>query len=236
MDPFPETPLTACPAVTAEQMREVDRLMVEDIGIDLVRMMENAGRNLASVAIDVFSPSTVVVLAGPGGNGGGGMTAARHLSNRGVEVGVVLSHGEERMTPVPTEQLTILRRIGVAVVDELHGADLIVDALIGYALQGPPRGRAAELIDRANGSGRPILSLDLPSGLEATTGTVADPCARATATMTLGLPKTGLVAAAPSITGRVFLADIGIPPLVYERIGLTIPALFDRSTIVELTR
>jgi NAD(P)H-hydrate epimerase len=236
MAPLPAMPLSTVPAITAEQMREVDRLMVEELGIDLVRMMENAGRNLASVAIEVFSPSMVVILAGPGGNGGGGMTAARHLSSRGVQVSVVLSHDEGRLAPVPAEQLAILRRIGVAIVDEPPDAGLIVDALIGYSLHGPPRDRTADLIDWANHSDLPILSLDLPSGLEATTGTVAEPCARATATMTLALPKTGLVAAAPSITGRVFLADIGVHPRVYERIGLAVPALFQRSTVLELTR
>src|SRR6516165_2572501 len=72
------------PALTADQMRAVDRAMIEDLHIDLVQMMENAGRNLAELAIRLFSPTTCVVLAGPGGNGGGGLAAARHLTNRGV--------------------------------------------------------------------------------------------------------------------------------------------------------
>ena len=229
-------PLSASPAVTAEQMREVDRLMVEDLGIDLVRMMENAGQHLASLAIDLFSPTTAMVLTGPGGNGGGGLTAARHLSNRGVRATVVPSHPEDRLAPVPAEQLGILRRMGVPIASEPFEADLLIDALIGYSLHGPPRGRASELIGWANVSGVPVLSLDLPSGLDATTGDVPERCIQATATMTLALPKTGLARTAAEIVGRLFVADISVPPSVFERIGVGVPRLFDRSPIVELTR
>ena len=79
------------PALTADQMREVDRAMVEDLHIELIQMMENAGRSLAQLAIARFAPARVTVLAGPGGNGGGGLVAARHLLNRGRTVSVVLS-------------------------------------------------------------------------------------------------------------------------------------------------
>jgi len=82
---------SAVPALTTDQMRDVDRAMVEDLHIELVQMMENAGRNLAELAIIRFSPASVTILAGPGGNGGGGLVAARHLANRGRQVQVVLS-------------------------------------------------------------------------------------------------------------------------------------------------
>jgi len=232
---FQAIPLTSVPALTVEQMREVDRLMVEDLGIDLARMMENAGSHLAALAIDLFAPGTVGVLVGPGGNGGGGLTTARHLANRGTGVRVVLSHAEDRQAPVPAQQLAIVRRMGVAIDNEPPSADLVIDALIGYSLHGPPRGRTAELIRWANGSGAPVLSLDVPSGLDATTGDITKPCVRATATMTLGLPKSGLETAA-EIVGRLFLADISIPHSLYERIGVAVPPLFGESTIVELTR
>jgi len=80
------------PALTASQMREVDRIMAEDLHIELVQMVENAGRSLAELALRRFRPATVTVLAGPGGNGGGGLAAARHLANRGAGVRVTLSH------------------------------------------------------------------------------------------------------------------------------------------------
>ena len=76
------------PSVTADQMREVDRAVIEDFHIELMQMMENAGRGMAEVAVDLFRPRRVLVLAGPGGNGAGGLVAARHLSNRGVMVRV----------------------------------------------------------------------------------------------------------------------------------------------------
>src|SRR5215471_14025706 len=102
---------SAVPALTTEQMRAVDRAMVEDLHIELVQMMENAGRSLAELAIARFAPASVTVLAGPGGNGGGGLVAARHLVNRGCGVSVVLSQPDS-MTAVPAHQADILARMG----------------------------------------------------------------------------------------------------------------------------
>ena len=86
MAEIPTIPASDLPAITREQMEEVDRVMIDDLHISLVQMMENAGRNLAALAQQRFRPSTVTVMAGSGGNGGGGLVAARHLSNWGVEV------------------------------------------------------------------------------------------------------------------------------------------------------
>lgn len=231
---FPTIELDALPAVTADQMREVDRLMIEELGIDLPRMMENAGANLASLAIQVFGPRTVCVLAGSGGNGGGGLTAARHLANRGVAVTVALSDDEASLSPVARQQLDILRRIDLDLAEDPGPANLVIDALIGYSLHGAPRGRAAELIRWANATGDPVLSLDLPSGLDATSGEASEPCVHATATMTLAMPKVGL-RAARAYVGRPYIADISVPAVVWGRIGITVPTLFGRSPIVELT-
>jgi NAD(P)H-hydrate epimerase len=189
------------PAVTADQMREVDRAMVEDLGIELLQMMENAGRNLTDVALRMFAPTSVTVLAGPGGNGGGGLVAARHLHNRGVAVTVTLAR-EDALAPVTIHQLDILRRMAVPVSPDPPDAELVLDALIGYSLRGDPAGRAAQLIEWTNGQRAPVLSLDSPSGLDVTTGRAGSPCVRATATMTLALPKTGLLAA-PREVGRL---------------------------------
>ena len=235
MTTFPTIELDAVPAVTGEQMREVDRLMIEEIGIDLARMMENAGANLATLAINTFGPRSVCVLVGRGGNGGGGLTAARHLANRGVDVTAVPADDATRFTPIPQQQLDILRRMDLEVVDQPFRADLVIDALIGYSLHGSPRRRAAELIRWANSMDDPVLSLDVPSGLDATTGEASEPCVQATSTMTLALPKTGLRSASDTV-GRLYLADISVPPIVYARIGMTAPSLFAKSTIIQLTR
>lgn len=220
------------PALTASQMREVDRIMAEDLQIELVQMMENAGRSLAELALRRFRPATVTVLAGPGGNGGGGLVAARHLANRGAGVQVTLSHARSDLGAVPAHQLDIVARMGIEVSAKPQSAALVVDALIGYGLRGDPGGRTAELIDWANTQASAIVALDNPSGLDVTTGRAGSPCIRATATLTLALPKTGLAGAGE--TGELFLADISVPPAVYRQLGLTVPPLFSHDTIIEL--
>lgn len=163
--------------------------MIEEVDIDLVRMMENAGSHLAALAIELFAPASVVILAGPGGNGGGGIASARHLS-KPWSVGI--SHAFARRRGAwdrPFEQLGILRRMQVPTSTDPPSADLIVDALIGYALQGSPRGRTGEMIAWANAAGASVLSLDVPSGLDASTGKVHEPCIRAAGTMTWDCPR-----------------------------------------------
>ena len=219
------------PALTTAQMRDVDRAMIEDVHIELIQMMENAGRNLADLAIARFAPATVVVLAGPGGNGGGGMVAARHLANRGLAVSVVLSK-PDALTLVPAHQADILTRMGVPITEQPQTAALVVDALIGYSLRGSPHGRAAELIEWANALPAPILALDTPSGLDVTTGVAAIPSIEATATLTLALPKVGLLNS-PSV-GELYVADISVPALVYQRLGLAPVQLFRDSAVVRL--
>ena len=174
------------------------------------------------------------MLSGPGGNGGGGLVAARHLANRGVRVRVTLGADSSRLGEVPKHQLSILERMQVPIVPEPVAADLIVDALIGYSLRGDPRGSAADLIRWANESGTPVCSLDVPSGLDATSGEVGDPCVRATATLTLALPKTGL-AAAPDVVSELYLADISIPPAVYTALGIASDPTFARGPLLRLT-
>lgn len=212
-------------------MREVDRTMVEDLHIELVQMMENAGRSLAELALALFAPATVAVLAGPGGNGGGGMVAARHLANRGCAVSLVLS-APNALTPVTAHQADILTRIGVSIGGRPGPADLVVDALIGYSLQGRPCGRTAELIAWANGQRAPVLALDAPSGLDATTGVAHEPSIHASATLTLALPKVGLLDA--STVGELYLADISVPAFVYRRLGITPPELFRDAPVIRL--
>jgi NAD(P)H-hydrate epimerase len=218
------------PAVTAAQMREVDRAMTGDFGIELPQMMENAGRNLADLALRRHAPRTAMVLAGPGGNGGGGLVAARHLANRGITVTVVL--GTDRLAAVPARQLDIVRRMGIPVLDDPPAADLIIDALLGYSLRGDPAGRFASLITWANTCPSPVLALDAPSGLDVTSGRQAVPCVRADATMTLALPKTGL--AGQDVTGPLYLADISVPRLLLDRMGITAPVLFRSEPVVRL--
>ena len=235
------------PYLTTGQMREVDRVMVEDFKIDLVQMMENAGRNLANLARRRFldgdpQDKHIAVLAGIGGNGGGALVCARWLHNRGASVAVYLTKPGEDFTPVPAHQLEILRRMRVSVsqpsaLDAADGPDLIIDGVIGYSLQGAPRDTAAEMIRWANGQSAPILSLDAPSSVDTTTGVAFDPAIKATATMTLALPKEGL--RAPGVdaqVGDLYLANIGGPPALYAgpTLNLKVGNIFARSEIIRL--
>lgn len=225
--------------VTASEMREIDRIAVEETGPNLFQMMENAGRNLALQAIEVLGPDWrerhILVLAGSGGNGGGGICAARHLANRSANVTLVLA---APLTPggVPAFQhhiytATAGREIDQAAVHQ-EQPDLLIDALIGYGLTTVPRGTAADLIAWANGTGAPILSLDVPSGVDATTGERRGLAIRPRWTMTLALPKTGLH---PENTGQLVLADIGIPAEVFRRVGLATVSPFGDGFRIPLT-
>ena len=143
------------PALTAEQMREVDRIAVEIFGLGLLQMMENAGRNLAENVTDMLGHpgGKITIMAGSGGNGGGGLCCGRHLHNRGFEI-----------------------------------------------------------------------SLDVPSGLDATTGDSPGAMVRPERTVTLALPKKGL----QNVAGDLYVADIGIPPEVYHRLGINADLRFGR--------
>ena len=236
---WPVVPARDLPALTADEMRQVDRVMIEDLGIELVQMMENAGLHLAELARSRFSQLRdvpVTVLAGGGNNGGGGLVCARHLANWGASVSVVLDRPPNEIAGIPAHQMRILRRMGVPFLKEPPvRTSLIVDALIGYGLSDDPKGRSAEFIERANRTDVPTFSLDTPSGLDTTTGRPADPCIQASATLTLALPKRGLLTAeARPVVGRLFLADISVPAVVYARMGLGRPRLFEEWTLVEL--
>jgi NAD(P)H-hydrate epimerase len=234
------------PHLTTDQMIEVDRAMMEDYHIDLVRMMENAGGSLAHLTRERFlggdpRGSSVAVLAGTGGNGGGALVAARRLHNYGADVHVFTTKPGTEFTPVPGEQLELLRHMGVSIsssdaVASVESVDIILDGVIGYSLRGAPRGEAATLIRWANRRTAPVLSLDAPSGLDTTTGTVFDPTIRASATMTLALPKEGLRSPdAEQYVGELYLADISVPPELYERfLGIPTGHLFARSDVVQL--
>jgi NAD(P)H-hydrate epimerase len=231
-DRFPVLDISAVSAVTAAQMREVDRMMVEDIGVGLVQMMENAGRSLAALAIARFAPLSVTVLAGSGNNGGGGLVAARHLVNRGVAVTVVTA-AEFPVGSVTESQLRAAKACGVMLARDLVAGDLVIDALVGYGLS-PFRGRTAKLAGWAAAQDSPVLALDNPTGLDATTGISAPGAIRAAATLTLALPKTGLVRA-PEI-GELYLADISVPNSVDETLGLRVPPLFVEAQMIRLLR
>ena len=265
------------PAITAEEMRHVDRVAVDDFGLPLAQMMEHAGRSLARVAL-ASGADRIVVLAGRGGNGGGGLACARHLAARDRLAAVVCSRDPASFSGAPATQLRLLERTdapivvpdgettenddgdpaadsaaagGFAVVEDaaLTRADLVVDALIGYGLSGPPRGVDAALIAAANGAAAPVVSLDVPSGLDASTGATPGVAIEPTRTVTLALPKTGLAAdtrpgaadtagatreSDSALTAGLVLADLGIPPAVYAHADIPYEHPFGDRFVVAL--
>jgi len=226
------------PAITTEQMIEIDRIAVRETGPNLFQMMENAGRNLALSAIDILSDTwqkaEIVVLCGTGGNGGGGICAARHLANRNTNVKICITNSE-KLKEVPAYQLEVYRSTsGIEIeLNELlnEKPDLIIDAIIGYNLKSAPRGYSLEMINWANSQPAKILSLDVPSGVNTTTGNTPGAFIKAERTLTLALPKIGLL---PELTGDLYLADIGIPIQVYNKIGINYNSPFGGKFIVKL--
>ena len=227
-------------AVTAAEMRDVDRVAVEEIGLNLPRMTEHAGRGLADVVLSARPTDLpVTVLAGNGGNGGGGLACARHLANRDLLVRVVLDRPPAEINGVTAEQLRILKEMDVPIEWVVADADLdaaldglVVDALIGYGLTGQPRGATAELIEAAGGAAETVISLDAPSGTNATTGEAPGVAVEPDRTVTLALPKTGLAA----VGGDLLLVDLSIPATVYDRLGIEYDSPFGNSFAVSLSR
>jgi ADP-dependent NAD(P)H-hydrate dehydratase / NAD(P)H-hydrate epimerase len=210
--------------VTAAQMRELDRLAIHERGIPGGELMESAGLAVAEAAVNFVAQipdHPIVVVCGKGNNGGDGFVAARLLAVWGFPVQVVLAAKGEEVTGDARHNLLRLTEVSLEVVEVtdaaavrplLQPAPLIIDALLGTGLTGEVRGLAAGLIQAMNDSGRPVLAVDLPSGLHADTGAVLGVAVQATVTVTMGLPKLGLhLYPGVDLAGRVIVADIGFP-------------------------
>lgn len=250
-DAFPVSRASSVPSVTAGQMAEVDRLAVEEFGIDILQMMEQTGSHLAEIVRTELGGDLrgrrVIVAVGPGNNGGGGLAAARHLANRGAAVRVVLARPVSRLTDAARRQLTTLLEMAVdccvAIYDvpddeldrELATADAVVDAVLGYRAAGAPHDGVLWLVDRIARSAAPVISLDMPSGVDADTGAAPGAVVTATATLTLALPKPGLLRAdGATHAGRVYLGDIGLPAAIYRRLGVDAGTPFACGPVVRL--
>lgn len=228
------------PCVSAEEMRELDRIATQETGPSLLQMMENAGRNLASLAIDLMASrwkaAHVLVLAGGGGNGGGGICSARHLSNHGVAVSLCIAAPGRLSDAAAAQQKIFASTFGNQITPSQavnSKPDFIIDALIGYGLRRFSSITTTELIDWANGQNISILSLDIPSGLDATTGAVPDRAIRPAWTLTLALPKSGLH---PQNSGQLILADLGIPVAAIRRVAPNYTSPYDQRFYVGLER
>jgi len=213
-------------ALTREQIREVDRAAIEELRIPGLLLMENAAIGVADVATDLSAqhPGPVVIVCGPGNNGGDGLAAARHLSNRGLDVRVNLAVPADayRDGSDAATNLAIVRAMDIPIHEDVDygGAGLIVDALLGTGLVRDVRDPFRTAVIAMNEAGCPVLAVDLPSGLDANTGQVLGAAVRATVTATMVAPKVGFERMdGPAHVGRIVVVDIGVPPSLVERVS-----------------
>lgn len=217
--------------VTAPTMQELDKRTIAEFGTPGLELMENAGRSCADVICREFGrrgPGRVLILAGKGNNGGDGHVIARLLRDRGWDVRVVLlaersqikgdaAANLERLPPGMVTSCTEEGRLAGACGD-LGRADLIVDALLGTGLTGQVDGLYREAVELMNGSGRPVLAVDIPSGVHGTTGQILGCAVRAQITVTFAMAKLGHVLyPGAELPGRLIVTEIGIPPSLMER-------------------
>jgi len=213
--------------VTAGQMKELDRRATEEYGIPSLLLMEHAGLQ-AVLEMERSFPRLrdlrVVVVCGKGNNGGDGLVVARHLFHRGVSVEAVLLATRDEVRGDARTNMEIAARLGIPISEVTTGeamrtlgeaigrADLIVDAMLGTGAAGVARGLFVEAIDLVNRARKPVVALDLPSGVSSDEATIPGPSVAATLTVTFGLPKRALILyPAASRAGRVVVADIGLP-------------------------
>ena len=211
--------------VTAAQMQEIDRIAIRERAIPGLALMERAGRAVADEALERFEPDSVIILAGKGNNGGDGFVAARWLSKAGVRCklflfgdpselkGDALAHYRQ----MPPEIDSQVRSSAEGLASELASCDLVIDALLGTGARGAAKGLLGEAILAMNASATPVLAVDIPSGLPSDGAAPEGPCVRAAATVTMGLPKVGMLLH-PGIeyTGTVTVNDLGFPPDLIE--------------------
>jgi len=214
---------------TRTALRELDRRAVEEFGIPILVLMENAGRAVADAARKMLSQREspgiaipglnrpILILTGPGNNGGDGLVAARWLHNDGFNVSILLLADRANYKNAAATQLKIIEAMKLPIktateADTEIKADLIIDAIFGTGLTRPIDGLAAKIIHAVNTSNHPILAIDIPSGLDADIGEALGVAIRATETVSFCGTKLGFLRPqAKAFTGHVTLADIGAP-------------------------
>lgn len=215
--------------MSVAQAQAFDRFAQEKLGVPSLILMENAGRSAAEEAIKMLkglrgrgTKGTVAIICGAGNNGGDGLVAARHLLSAGKKVRVFLIGKVSKLKPDPEQNFSILEKMGCDIIksegDEefilrfpglIKKTDLIIDAIFGIGLSSAVRSPIFEVIEAMNKSKKPVLSVDVPSGLDADSGRVLGAAVRATRTVTFVASKKGF-RKARRYCGRIVVRDIGI--------------------------
>ncbi len=220
--------------VKASEIQEMDRLTIRELGIPGIVLMENAARGAARIFLDHFEPSYnshVVLLCGPGNNGGDGYVVARYLHEKGLKTTVIVLSPLEKITGDARTNLEIISHLDLEIlrvpgIDEwlkcrplIETCDFIVDGLLGTGLNSPVRGFYDEVIEAVNLSARPLMAIDIPSGLNADTGRIMGKAISADLTVTFGFPKMGqLLFPGAALVGRLANVQIGIPEAISDRV------------------
>ena len=218
--------------VTAAEMKKIDQLAVEQYGIPGIILMENAGLRAVEVIESLAGPiqgKTFTILVGKGNNGGDGLVVARHLHNKGARVKLLLAVKPDDLQGDARINLNIWQKMSQPVfqINQTNGINvlkmallnthMVVDALFGTGFRGRVNDKLGQVMNMVNASPAPVISIDIPSGLEADTGRSHGPCIRAAHTVTFGLPKVGLVLE-PGATyaGTLHIVDISLPKVLTE--------------------
>ena len=219
-------------------LRQADTEALTTFGIEPLQLMEVAGWQIARF-VDAFTDGIrnkrVIVVAGSGNNGGDALVAARLLRQRGAIISASIVPSRDPTSLAGRHALTA-RRLGIAVANAPQGidpsADVLIDGLFGTGIHLPLRDPGPAIIEAINATGRPIVAIDVPSGMDADTGAGAEAAVRAAATLTLAAPKAGLAGARRG--GRIFVADIGMPAALFGADQEALAALYAIGDIVEL--
>lgn len=232
-----------------EDMHRIDKEAADTYGLPELILMENAGRRAAEVTMEMLDGvqgKSLCVVAGSGNNGGDAMSAARHLANKGARIRVFLAGEHAHLKPSAAAMYTILERMGMELHelnsdrdwDRLHMAlkfsDGVVDGILGTGAVGELRKKTLKLIEEINQSEKPVMSIDMPSGVAADTGAVMTTAVKARATLSLGLPKPGqLLSPGAEHVGRLVVDDIGLPSQLLESDKLSLQ-LMDKDLAASL--
>lgn len=233
------------PLFSSPQMQTFEQYACDAFGITVEYMMQRAGHAIADMVSEELmkempEKKPILVVAGKGNNGGDALVAARMLHEKGQEVEVLSPYPDEEFTIASRQEISELRSSGLRVFSAINEVDpeaaqkygLIIDGLFGFSLEGNPLSPAKEIIEWMNASGVPILSVDVPSGLDVSTGRLMSPAVKATYTLALGMPKAGMDVYRDH-TGKLFLGSLDIPQRAYEKVGVK-EAIFQGKNYIPL--
>lgn len=224
--------------VTPIQMNEIDNITISEVGIPGIVLMENAAIKVVEEIVKYLGTifgKEIIIIAGKGNNGGDAFAAARHLYNKGADIRVYIIIDKKAIGGDAAVNLGILENMGIPInelfekkhvtllMEKISDADIIVDGILGTGLKGNIKDNLKDVVEALNVSGKPIIAIDIPTGVNGETGEVSDVCIKATKTVTFGLPKLGLVVhPGCEYTGGLIIADIGLVSSVIDKMDIKI--------------